>query len=244
MENGRIECVEALVRWKHPVRGLIQPNDFIATAEETGLIAHVGEWVLREACCQLSMWRKQFPLSQSLSVSVNISSKQLLPYLVNQIKQILQETGLEPENLVLEITESMIMENAELVSPLLLQLKAMRVKIHIDDFGTGYSSLSYLHEFPVDVLKIDRSFVRRIDANADNLKIVRAITTLAHSLNMDVIAEGVETEKQLAQLKALECKYMQGYLFSKPLSSTDMEALLRKGRIDLITYFTRTSFKG
>jgi EAL domain-containing protein (putative c-di-GMP-specific phosphodiesterase class I) len=144
---------------------------------------------------------------------------------------------------VLEITESMIMENAKLASPLLVQLKDMNVKIHIDDFGTGYSSLSYLHQFPVDVLKIDRSFVKRIGANDDNLEIIRAITTLAHSLNMMVIAEGVETEEQLTQLKALGCEYMQGYLFSKPLSGKDMEALLQKGRIDLVTFFTRTQFK-
>jgi diguanylate cyclase (GGDEF)-like protein/PAS domain S-box-containing protein len=243
MKDGKIEGLEALIRWQHPVQGFIPPQEFISTAEETGLIIDIGEWVLHEACRQLCIWQKQLPSVSSLSVSVNISSKQLLPKLISQIKHVLHETGLKPECLVLEITESMIMENAKLASPLLLQLKNMNVKIHIDDFGTGYSSLSYLHQFPVDVLKIDRSFVKRIGANEDNLEIVRAITNLAHSLNMEVIAEGVETEEQLKQLKALECEYMQGYLFSKPLSSKDMEALLQKGRIDLVTFFTRTQFR-
>jgi len=243
MKDGRIEGLEALIRWQHPAQGFIPPIEFIPTAEETGLIIEIGEWVLNEACRQLTAWHKQYPSVSHLSVSVNISSKQLLPKLINQIRHVLQETGIKPECLVLEITESMIMENAKLAGPLLLQLKDMNVKIHIDDFGTGYSSLSYLHQFPVDVLKVDRSFVRRIGANEDNIEIVRAITTLAHSLNMKVIAEGVETEEQLAQLKALGCEYMQGYLFSKPLSGKDMEALLQKGRIDLVTFFTRTQFK-
>ncbi len=243
MKDGRIEGIEALIRWQHPVQGFIPPSEFIPTAEETGLIVEIGEWVLREACCQLTAWHKQSPSVSHLSISVNISSKQLLPKLINQVRQVLHETGIEPESLVLEITESMIMENAKLASPLLLQLKEMNVKIHIDDFGTGYSSLSYLHQFPVDVLKIDRSFVKRIGANDDNLEIIRAITTLAHSLNMNVIAEGVETEEQLTQLKALGCEYMQGYLFSKPLNGKDMEALLLKGRIDLVTFFTRTQLK-
>jgi len=243
MEDGSIEGLEALIRWQHPVQGFIPPNEFIPTAEETGLIIEVGEWVLHEACRQLTAWHKQYPSISHLSISVNISSKQLLPKLINQVREVLHETGIRPECLVLEITESMIMENAKVASPLLLQLKDMKVKIHIDDFGTGYSSLSYLHQFPVDVLKIDRSFVKRIGDNDDNLEIIRAITTLAHSLEMSVIAEGVETEEQLTQLKALGCEYMQGYLFSKPLNSKDIEALLQKGRMDLVTFFTRTQFK-
>lgn len=243
MKDGSIEGLEALIRWQHPVQGFIPPNEFIPIAEETGLIVELGEWVLHEACRQLAAWQKRYPLVSRLSVSVNISSKQLLPKLINQVTEVLHETRIKPECLVLEITESMIMENAKLASPLLVQLKEMNVKIHIDDFGTGYSSLSYLHQFPVDVLKIDRSFVKRIGANDDNLEIIRAITNLAHSLNMNVIAEGVETEEQLTQLKALGCEYMQGYLFSKPLSGKDMEALLQKGRIDLVTFFTRTQFK-
>ncbi|UCD36145.1 MAG: EAL domain-containing protein [Nitrospiraceae bacterium] len=240
--DGKIKGLEALIRWHHPVQGIVSPGDFIRTAEETGIIVEIGEWVLREACGQLSRWQKQFPFDPPLSVSVNISSKQLQPALVRQVKQIIQKTGLLPDTLVLEITESMIMDNAEVVSPLLRQLKDMKTKVHIDDFGTGYSSLSYLHQFPIDALKIDSSFVRRIDSNEDNLEIVKAIITLARSLNMDVVAEGVETEYQLAKLKSLDCPYIQGYLFSRPLSVTDVEALLRKGRFDLITFFTRAAF--
>ncbi len=243
LKDGKVEGVEALVRWDHPVQGLILPGEFIPTTEETGLIIQIGEWVLYEACHQLSAWQKKFPSAAPVSVSVNISSRQLRPSLINQIKTVVSETGLKPGSLVLEITESMIMENAEMVSSLLVELKDMTVKVHIDDFGTGYSSLSYLHQFPVDVLKIDRSFVKRIGEDEDNLEIVKAIITLAHSLNMDVIAEGVETEQQLAHLKALECENIQGYLFSKPLNGKDMEALLRKGRMDLVTHFTRTSFR-
>jgi len=242
MEDGRIVGLETLIRWQHPVQGLIPPNDFIPTTEETGLIVEIGEWVLYEACRQLTSWHKQYPSIHPMSISVNISSKQLQPKLINNVREVLHETGIKPECLVLEITESMIMENAKQVSSLLVQLKDMNVKIHIDDFGTGYSSLSYLHQFPVDVLKIDRSFVKRMSANEDNLEIVKAITTLAHSLNMSVIAEGVETEEQLTQLKALGCEYTQGYLFSKPLSTKDMDGLLQKGRIDLVTFFTRTQF--
>jgi diguanylate cyclase (GGDEF)-like protein/PAS domain S-box-containing protein len=241
METGRITGLEALVRWRHPDRDLIYPDEFIPTAEETGLIVNLGDWVLQEACRQLQIWDKKFPAKLPLTVSVNISSKQLLPNLLEHIKRVLQETELEPNRLVLEITESMIMENAELATPLLLLLKNMDVKLHIDDFGTGYSSLSYLHDFPVDVLKIDRSFVTRLGFNGENMEIVRTITTLAHSLNMDVIAEGVETESQLAQLKALNCEYVQGYLFSKPLNSEGVEDLLRKGKFDLKNILTHSA---
>ncbi len=229
MKDRRINGLEALVRWEHPVQGLISPNDFIPTAEETGLIVEIGEWVMREACRQLYSWQAQYPMDAPLSVSVNISSRQLFPNLIEQIKQILKETGLDPKCLVLEITESMIMENAELVSRMLLQLKEMNVKIYIDDFGTGYSSLSYLHQLPVDVLKIDRSFVNRIGDSEDNLEIVKAIMTLAHTLNMDVIAEGVEKEGQLSELMTLGCDYMQGYLFARPMSVKEVASILRKG---------------
>jgi EAL domain-containing protein (putative c-di-GMP-specific phosphodiesterase class I) len=156
---------------------------------------------------------------------------------------VLTKTGIRPDSLVLEITESMIMENAEIVFPLLQRLKEMQVKLHIDDFGTGYSSLSYLHQFPVDVLKIDRSFVQRMEVGADNYEIVKAITTLAESLGMEVVAEGVETDQQLVRLRELNCQYLQGYLFSRPLSTEDIEALLSKRHFDLLTHFTRTSFE-
>jgi EAL domain-containing protein (putative c-di-GMP-specific phosphodiesterase class I) len=164
-----------------------------------------------------------------------------LPNLLEYIKQVLHETDLEPNSLVLEITESMLMENAETAAPLLLKLKDLDVKLYIDDFGTGYSSLSYLHQFPIDVLKIDRSFVKRIGVNGDNKEIVKAITTLAHSLDMDVIAEGVETEEQVVKLKELKCEYMQGYYFSKPLDSKKIESLLRQGQFNLFNYLMHSS---
>ncbi len=234
LETGEIASLEALIRWKHPTNGLILPEEFIPTAEETGLIIPMGEWTIYEACRQISVWHDKFPSNPPLTVSVNISSKQVLPSLISHIKHILQKTGLEPTSLVLEITESMLMENAATFAPLLSKLKDMNVRLHIDDFGTGYSSLSYLHNFPVDVLKIDRSFVNRLDFNGENLEIVKAITTLAHSLNMHVVAEGVETENQLEQLRALKCDYMQGYYFSRPLDSKGVEKLLQQSRSHLV----------
>jgi len=241
VKTGRITGLEALIRWQHPRKGLILPGDFIPTVEETGLIVKLGDWIIKEACTQLSMWQKQFSTDNQLTVSVNISSKQLLPNLVDYIKGVLDDTKLAPNNLILEITESMLMENADTVAPLLIQLKEMDVQLHIDDFGTGYSSLSYLHQFPLDVLKIDRSFVSRIGANGDNLEIIKAITTLAHSLNMDIVAEGVETEMQLTQLKALGCEYMQGYYFSKPLAAIEIESLLKKSHFNLMAHLTNPS---
>jgi diguanylate cyclase (GGDEF)-like protein/PAS domain S-box-containing protein len=241
LRTGRITGLEALIRWQHPERGLINPSEFIPMAEETGIIVPLGEWVLYEACRQLSIWQKQFPNNSSLTVSVNISSKQLLPNLIDHIKKVIQKTGIEPGTLILEITESMIMENAEMVAPILLELKEMDVKLHIDDFGTGYSSLSYLHRFPIDVLKIDRSFVSRLGFNEDHMEIVKAIATLAHSLDMDIIAEGVETEEQIIKLRELQCEYMQGFFFSKPLNSKQIEELLKQGHFDLITYVTHHS---
>ncbi|MBI5407738.1 MAG: EAL domain-containing protein [Nitrospirae bacterium] len=238
LQTGRIISLESLVRWQHPARGLIYPGEFINTAEETGLIIHIGEAVLQHACRQLRIWQEKFPSNPPLSVSVNISSKQLFPNLIKQIKQVLQENRLAQNSLILEITESMFMENAASVSPLLSKLKEMNVQLHIDDFGTGYSSLSYLHHFPIDVLKIDRSFVMRLGYNGENLEIVKAITTLAHSLNMEVIAEGVEKEEQLAQLKSLSCEYVQGYLISKPVDVQAVEELLKQGAFDLNKYLT------
>jgi EAL domain-containing protein (putative c-di-GMP-specific phosphodiesterase class I) len=201
----------------------------------------LGDWIIEEACKQLSIWQKQFVDDDPLSVSVNISSKQLTPRFIGYVKELLGKVDLAPNSLVLEITESIIMENAEIVAPLLQQLKEMDVQLHIDDFGTGYSSLSYLHRFPLDVLKIDRSFVNRIDAKGDNLEIIIAITTLAHNLEMEVVVEGVETEEQLKKLKAIECEYMQGFYFSKPLEKEQMEFLLKKSHFDIMTYLTHPS---
>ena len=241
MKTGKITGVEALIRWQHSERGIIPPLEFIPTAEETGLILPMGEWVVSEAAHQLSRWQKTFPFDPPLNVSVNISSKQLLPDLVKHIKNVLRETSIKPSTLILEITESILMESAEIMAPILIQLKGLGVQLHIDDFGTGYSSLSYLHRFPVDVLKIDRSFVSRIGLNGDNLEIVKAITTLAHSLEMEVVAEGVETEDQIEKLKELKCEFMQGYFYSKPLEVKAFEDLLKQCGGDLVDYLKNKS---
>ncbi|MBD1861162.1 MULTISPECIES: EAL domain-containing protein [Trichocoleus] len=227
LTTGRIHGFEALIRWQHPERGLMSPAEFIPVAEETGLIVPVGLWVLREACQQAQKWQKQFSTSFPLTMSVNLSGKQFSqPDLIGQIEQILQATALDARSLKLEITESVMMENAESATKMLLRLKALGVQLHIDDFGTGYSSLSYLHRFPIDQLKIDRSFVKRLGADDESAEIVRAIVTLAHNLGIHVTAEGVETAEQLTQLRALECEYGQGYFFFQPLTEAVVEKLI------------------
>ena len=216
LETDEVSGFEALVRWYHPERGLVPPDEFIAIAEETGLIVDIGIGVLRESCRQLREW--QSTGLKSLSVAVNLSAKQFAqPDLVNQVKEILQETGLDAQYLKLEITETVVMENAEVARNMLSQLCALGVQLSIDDFGTGYSSLSYLHRFPVKTLKIDRSFIGRMSANGENCEVVKTINTLANNLGMSVVAEGIETETQLSQLKAMGCGYGQGYIFSRPL---------------------------
>jgi diguanylate cyclase (GGDEF)-like protein/PAS domain S-box-containing protein len=232
LKTNRIMGFEALIRWRHPERGLISPMDFIPLAEETGLILPIGHWVLRQACRQLHDWQQLLSLPWPLIVSVNLSSRQFTqPDLVAQVSQILEETQLNPRYLKLEITESVVMENAEIAAMMLQQLKSIGIQLAIDDFGTGYSSLSYLHRFPIDTLKVDRSFINRIDVDGENLEIVRTIVTLAWNLGMDVIAEGVETAKQLAQLKALKCEYAQGYFFAKPMNHEAATSLITGGGI-------------
>jgi len=216
--NDKIHGFEVLVRWRHPDKGIIPPGEFIKLAEETELIVPLGFWVLREACNQMRTWQVKYGELATWKISVNISSKQLaLPNFAAQVKQILKETGLDPHNLKLEITESSLVEDTQSTIAILQELKATGIEFSLDDFGTGYSSLSYLHQFPFDTLKIDRSFVNSINNNEDKLGIVRAIITLARNLGMDTIAEGIETVKQLSQLKALKCQYGQGYFLSKPL---------------------------
>ncbi len=230
LETYKIIGFEALVRWQHPQLGLVPPDNFIPLAEETGLIIPIGYWVLSEACRQMRAWQIQFPSDPPLTISVNLSTKQFLqPELIEQINQIIQETGLEGSNLKLEITESVLMENIQSATFMILQLQKMNIQLHLDDFGIGYSSLSYLHRFPSNALKIDRSFVTKIGINGENLEIVQAIITLAQSLNIDVIAEGIETAEQLAQLRAMKCKYAQGYFFSQPLDSKSIETLIASG---------------
>ncbi|MDQ3684515.1 MAG: bifunctional diguanylate cyclase/phosphodiesterase [Acidobacteriota bacterium] len=234
LKTRDVSGFEALVRWRHPERGMVSPAEFIPLAEETGLIADIGNWVLREACRQLRRWQEQLPAGESLTMSVNLSCKQLSqPDLVEQVSEILQETGIGSGTLLLEITESAMMNNIEAALSTLRQLQALGVALSIDDFGTGYSSLSYLHRFPAAILKIDRSFVSRIGSTREDAAIVRTIKTLADELGMSVVAEGVETEEQLWHLEALGCKYVQGYLFAKPLDAEAASCLLREHALRL-----------
>ncbi|MCA1565949.1 MAG: EAL domain-containing protein [Acidobacteria bacterium] len=223
---GSLRGFEALVRWRHPQRGILPPIDFIPIAEETGIIIQLGKWVLEEACRQMSRWQKLSPQNKPLQISVNLSCKQFLqPDLLEQIQGVLRETGLDARSLKLEITESVVMENIETATRTLERLQALGVELSIDDFGTGYSSLSYLQRFPVNTLKIDRSFISRITESDGTAEIVRTIMQLGQNLGMDVIAEGVETEQQNEQLKALGCEFGQGYYFSLPLDRDAAEAL-------------------
>lgn len=231
LRDGRITGFEALVRWQRPEVGLVFPAEFIPVAEETGLIVSIGKWLLREACRQMHAWNLQFPSIGPLTVAVNISAKEFIqPDLVTQIGQILSETGLAPGNLKLELTESMTMRKAEQTTRILDELKALGVRLSMDDFGTGYSSLSYLRRFPLDTLKIDRSFVSEMDNNKESREIVQTIMTLAHNLHMEVVAEGVETTEQVKQLKSLGCECAQGYLFSKPMNEEQVEVVLTSAR--------------
>lgn len=220
LNSEKIVGFEALIRWNHPTRGNIPPNDFIPVAEETGLILPIGNWVLREACSQMQQWREKYALANSLVVNVNLSARQLEQKdMVKQIAQILKETKLDPACLKLEITESVIMKNAEETITKVRQLREMGVLLSIDDFGTGYSSLSYLHRFPIDTLKVDRSFVNLIGAEGEHSEIIQTIITLAYNLGMDVVAEGVETAEQLDFLRQVNCNYGQGYFYSRPVTN-------------------------
>jgi len=229
LADGRVTCFEALVRWRHPVWGLVPPDQFIQVAEETGLILPIGRWVLSEACGKIKKWHREYPSDPPLAMNVNLSRRQLLQAdLVEQIHSCLKESGVPPECMRLEITESSILENPEAAADLLKHLKSLGVGLCIDDFGTGYSSLSSLQQFPVDVLKIDRSFIRGMGTEGDRDEIVRAVVGLAHSLRLQVVAEGIETEGQLARLKAMGCDLGQGYLLSKALDLEGAERLLER----------------
>lgn len=228
LDTGKLEGFEALVRWEHPTQGLVPPIEFIGLCEETGLIVPLSHWVLRRACEQTLQWQQQFPEFTDLSISVNLSTKQLLqPDITDQIERIIKETGIEPSHLNLEITESLLMEDVEATTAVLNYLKEIGIGLDIDDFGTGYSSLSYLHRFPFDTLKVDRSFVDQMLEDDSCANIVRSIVLMAKNLNLNITAEGIETLSQLHELRDLGCHFGQGYLFSKPLSQTDAEEILK-----------------
>jgi len=219
LQSGKVTSVEALIRWQHPQRGLICPAEFIPIAEETKLIVALNRWMLRTACRQIQAWGQAFPALASLSVSVNLSARDLAqPDCVADVLAALAETRLNPQRLNLEITESALVEHAEIAALLLYQLQEKGIQIHLDDFGTGYSSLGYLRKFTVDVLKIDNSFLRAEGGEKD-ITIIRAIVALAHSLGIRVIAEGIETRQQVVQLRQMACGEGQGYVFARPLDA-------------------------
>lgn len=225
--SGKVMGAEALIRWQHPDLGLVSPLEFISLLEETGLIVPVGEWVLRQTCEWAVAWQKQEPIR----LSVNLSGRQFRDAgLANQVAQVLKMSGLKPEMLEMEITESVLMQGDKIFADNLLALDRLGVHLAIDDFGTGYSSLSYLKRFPIKTLKIDRAFIRDVNTNQDDAVIVTAIIAMARSLKVDVVAEGVETAQQLDFLRRLGCDAMQGFLICKPLPVEEINRFLAQGR--------------
>jgi diguanylate cyclase (GGDEF)-like protein/PAS domain S-box-containing protein len=230
LDTGAVVGFEALARWLHPTRGLLLPDLFIPVAEETGLVGAIGEWMLAEACRQALEWQRRHPLWSKLGISVNVSGRQLSQGgFAADVERVLGATGLDPASLTLEITESALMHNLSAAAVVMQRLNAMSVGLHLDDFGTGYSSLAYLQSLPVQALKVDRSFVNRLDHAPRQSAIVKAIVSLAHNLGMEVVAEGIETPAQVEALRALRCKRGQGFLFSKPLPADQAERLLANG---------------
>jgi len=241
LKTGKLAGFEALVRWKHQKLGTIPPDKFIPIAEEKGLIIPLGEWVLKSACRQLNIWQKKYPKAWPINISVNLSGIQLSnPDWLLKIDEILSENYVNGSSLKLEITESVLMENAGSATAILEKLKAKQIQISIDDFGTGYSSLSYLHCLPIDTLKIDRSFVSNMETQPKNATLVKSIVALAHSLGLDLVAEGVETPKQVNILRSLGCEYGQGYLFSRPLDA-EAAANLLNHLPDISNYWQKSS---
>jgi diguanylate cyclase (GGDEF)-like protein len=229
IETGNILGLEALVRWEHPELGLVRPSEFISVAEDTGLIVDIGRWVLKETCAQVRLWQDRFPSESSLQANVNLSARQFhQPDLAGDIAEVLEESDLDPQNLELEITETVAMEDARATLVILGDLKSLGVGLAIDDFGTGYSSLAYLKRFSVDTLKIDRLFVAGLGESAEDEVIVTAMIGLARDLGLRAIPEGVETFEQLQRLRELGCDVAQGFYFSRPLPTEEVDALLRR----------------
>jgi diguanylate cyclase (GGDEF)-like protein/PAS domain S-box-containing protein len=228
LSSEKLAGFEALIRWHHPERGLVPPIEFIPIAEETGAIIAIGDWVLNQACQQISIWQSQFLEAKSLKMSINLTCQQIREKnLVEKLDRVLAATGIDGSTIRLEITESSMMDQGEETIAKLEELRARNIQLSIDDFGQGYSSLSYLHRFPVNTLKIDRTFVELMSSGGQNLEIIRTIILLAHTLNMSVVAEGVETHEQMSTLRQLGCEYAQGYFFSRPIIAADAEQLIK-----------------
>ncbi|MEM9694398.1 MAG: GGDEF domain-containing response regulator, partial [Myxococcota bacterium] len=229
LESGRVASVEALIRWRHPQRGLVSPADFIPVAEETNMILEIGEWVLERSCRDLITWREHLGESAPKSVHVNLSRRQLHhPQLSQRVRDIVAQTGLPAKDVYLEVTEDEVMQEPTVAAEVLTSLRDEGFRIAIDDFGTGYSSLACLHEFPIDVLKIDRSFVSRIDGQRGLMALLHAVCTLARNLDLSIVAEGVEESSQLALLQSLDCDFGQGYFFSRPLPAPELEPYFKR----------------
>ncbi len=229
LESDRIVCFEALVRWNHPVQGLVSPAEFIPIAEEPGLIVQIGDWVLRKACSDAAKW------SRNVSVAVNLSPTQFKNRnLVASVISALSASGLAPSRLELEITESVLLQDTEATLAALHKLHESNIRISVDDFGTGYSSLSYLRSFPFDKIKIDQSFVHELASRGDSIAIIRAVAALGKSLGIVTIAEGVETNEQLALLRSEGCTQGQGYLFNAPRPGADVEKMLSEGWLRVV----------
>jgi len=232
LKTGMITGFEALLRWQRPGVGIVAPGEFITVTEEMGLIVPIGEWAFRKSCEQLRRWQTEYPQKSTLTMSINISGRQFAQNdMVARIEKMLIETGVDPTAIKLEITESVTMGDAERTIKLVTELKSLGMRISIDDFGTGYSSLSYLRRFPIDTLKIDRSFVSNLEKNSENGEIIRAIIGLARTLGMDVVAEGTETLEEVSYLNNLNCDFAQGYFFSRPVDSDQAQTFLRQHRV-------------
>jgi len=258
LKENTLSGFEALLRWQHPQRGTIAPEEFVPIAEETGLIVDIGHWVLQRACSDIKQWQNQFPGFQNLFININISQKQFTqPDFLYKLNKVLKETWLNPNCLNLEITENVLMENAESMIDILNKVRELGVGLHVDDFGKGYSSLSYLQQFPIDTLKVDYSFINRIGSNGDRAEIVKTILVLARELGVDTIAEGIETESQLILLRDLDCHYGQGYFIGRPMQAEKVNQFLqfqqklkiqldltpRFGRKDMLQLETSSEFK-
>ncbi len=231
LENKKLTGVEALIRWQHPTRGMLAPDVFLPIAEQNDFIVQLGAWALRQACTDMRNWQLEHEEQSPLNVSVNLSARQLAQHdIVDVVKNALRDTGIPPQCLKLEITETVAMENPERTAQKLERIKALGVRISIDDFGTGYSSLSYLQSFPIDTLKVDKRFIDAMESNTSKRKIVRSVIDLAHTLKLDVVAEGIEMDEQWSMLRGLTCEWGQGFLFSKPVSHKEIGELISQGK--------------